>query len=88
MHDSVQWANAIDDICREYENAVVYGDFEKKRVLHEGEAVVLDNGWVELPTGRLLSPEAVHHVDPIPEAEDGSDGEQPFGDRYEEDELW
>ncbi|WP_345780881.1 hypothetical protein [Halalkaliarchaeum sp. AArc-CO] len=32
-------------------------------LLHEGDVRLLANGWVELPTGRLLSPEAVHHID-------------------------
>lgn len=49
---------------RRYDDAVVYADRENEVVLHEGEVRVLTNGWVELPTGRLLSPDAVHHVDP------------------------
>ncbi|GGL48348.1 hypothetical protein [Halocalculus aciditolerans] len=53
---------------RTYDDAVVYGDRESETVLHEGEVRVLANGWVELPTGRLLSPDAVHHVDPVTEA--------------------
>lgn len=50
----------------EYDRAVVYGDMEGETVLHEGAVRILANGWVELPNGRLLSPEAVHHVD-VPE---------------------
>ncbi|RLM87810.1 hypothetical protein D3D02_13870 [Halobellus sp. Atlit-38R] len=48
----------------EYEKATVYGDFEQERVLHQGRVRLLPNGWIALPTGRLLSPEAVHHIDP------------------------
>jgi hypothetical protein len=53
-----------DDFLRQYDHAVVYGDVERETVLHEGPIRLLGNGWVELPSGRLLSPEAVHHVDP------------------------
>jgi len=55
------WQDAIDDFVREYDDAVVYADGET--VLHEGPVRLLGNGWVELPTGRLLSPRAVHHID-------------------------
>lgn len=48
---------------REYENVIVYGDTDPESVLHEGDVRLLANGWVELPTGRLLSPDAVHHID-------------------------
>lgn len=51
---------------REYEHAVVYSDAAGEEVLHEGPAEVLGNGWVELPSGRLLSPDAVHHIDRQP----------------------
>ena len=37
-------------------------------VLHEGPATVRANGWVELPSGRLLSPATVHHIDTHPNA--------------------
>lgn len=53
-----------DDFVKEYRDAVVYGDREGEDVLHEGPVRVLANGWVELGTGRLISPDAVHHVDP------------------------
>lgn len=53
-----------EGIEREYEDVVVYGDGDAETVLHEGPIRLLANGWVELPSGRLLSPEAVHHVDP------------------------
>lgn len=49
----------------EYESAVVYADVDAETVLHEGPVRILANGWVELPTGRLLSPSAVHHVDAV-----------------------
>jgi len=53
-----------DQLLVDYENATVYGDLEQEKVLHQGEVRVLPNGWVALPTDRLLSPEAVHHIDP------------------------
>lgn len=58
---------AADEFVVEHPNAIVYGDIDKETVLHEGALRVLANGWVELPTGRLLSPEAVHHIDTISE---------------------
>jgi len=48
----------------EYENAPVYCDFEQEQVLYQGVVRILPNSWLVLPTGRLLSPEAVHHIDP------------------------
>ena len=36
---------------------------DAETVLHEGPTRVIGNGWGELPTGRLPSPEAVHHID-------------------------
>lgn len=53
-----------DSMIIEYENATVYGDFEQEQILHQGKIRVLPNSWIALPTGRLLSPEAVHHIDP------------------------
>lgn len=53
-----------DTLVIEYEDATVYGDFEQERVLHRGTVRILPNGWVVLPTDRLLSPEAIHHIDP------------------------
>lgn len=53
-----------DQLLVEYENATVYGDSTQEQVLHRGAVRVLPNGWVALPTDRLLSPEAVHHIDP------------------------
>ena len=53
-----------DGLVMEYDNATVYGDFEQDQILHEGKLCVLPNSWIVLPTGRLLSPEAVHHIDP------------------------
>jgi len=58
------WGEFTDELVIEYDDATVYGDYEQERVLHQGEVRVLPSGWVALPTGRLLSPEAVHHVDP------------------------
>ncbi|QLG28641.1 hypothetical protein HUG10_14290 [Halorarum halophilum] len=57
------WEEFAENIVQEYQNAIVYADFDQETVLHEGELRVLANGWVELSTGRLLSPEAVHHID-------------------------
>lgn len=57
------WEGLVDRFETEYGRAVVYADFEQETVLHEGALRLLVNGWVELPTGRLLSPEAVHHID-------------------------
>lgn len=61
------WDELADLFVQEYRKAVVYADLEGETVLHEGEIRVLANGWIELPTGRLLSPRAVHHVDVEPE---------------------
>ena len=57
------WGELVEDFTREYQNAVVYADMDQETVLHEGAVRLLATGWVELPTGRLLSPEAVHHID-------------------------
>lgn len=58
---------------RTYEETLVYGDRAGETVLHEGPARVLANGWVELPSGRTLSPDAVHHIDPAPESDADDD---------------
>ena len=62
------WNAVADEFTAEsviqYEKATVYGDVDRERVLHQGRIRLLPNGWIALPTGRLLSPEAVHHVDP------------------------
>lgn len=63
--DSV-WDALIDSVERVYDNAIVYGDMEGDTVLHEGPVRIMGNGWVELPDDRLISPEAVHHVDVKP----------------------
>lgn len=57
------WDELPDFFVQNYQNVVVYADFEQETILHEGKIRLLANGWVELPTGRLLSPEAVHHID-------------------------
>ena len=57
------WEQFADELVISYENATVYGDFAQERILHEGEIRILPNSWIALPTGRLLSPEAVHHID-------------------------
>lgn len=64
------WDEIADDAAaafvREHESAVVYADRAGDTVLHEGPVRVLASGWLEVPSGRLLSPDAVHHVDPVP----------------------
>ena len=60
--DSLRCALA-DYFVIDYDDAIVYADMAGETVLHEGSISVRPNGWVELPTGRLLSPSAVHHVD-------------------------
>lgn len=57
------WDQVKSELSRKYERAIVYADAEQERVLHEGELRLLVNGWVELPTGRLLSPDVIHHID-------------------------
>ncbi|WP_080505196.1 hypothetical protein [Halorubrum aethiopicum] len=61
------WDEVADELAEnqiiEYENATVYGDFDQGQILHQGRIRILPNSWVALPTGRLLSPEAVHHID-------------------------
>ena len=57
------WQEMTDEFVQEYENAVVYADMEQETILHEGALRILANGWIELPTDRMLSPEAVHHID-------------------------
>lgn len=63
VSDEPVWGEAVKDFVQEYENAVVYGDVDQDSVIHEGEVRILANGWVELPTSRLLSPNAIHHID-------------------------
>jgi hypothetical protein len=62
------WEEVADEFTSEsvmeYEQATVYGDFAQERVLHQGRIRLLPNGWIALPTGRLISPDAVHHIDP------------------------
>lgn len=58
------WEGFADEIVIEYEDATVYGDFDQEQIIHQGKVRILPNGWVALPTDRLLSPEAVHHIDP------------------------
>ena len=53
----------MDDFVQEHQNAIVYACKEQETVLHEGEVRILASGWVKLPTGRLLSPGAVYHID-------------------------
>lgn len=57
------WGELAENLVQEHKNAIVYADFDQETILHEGALRVLPNGWVELPTGRLISPAAVHHID-------------------------
>ncbi|WP_435319865.1 hypothetical protein [Haloarchaeobius sp. TZWSO28] len=59
---------ALRDVFRDvfehqYDDVVVYADRESEVVLHEGSVRMRGDGWLELPTGRLISPDAVHHID-------------------------
>ncbi|QIB72895.1 hypothetical protein G3I44_00490 [Halogeometricum borinquense] len=57
----------IQDILEQtIDNAVVYADADKETILHEGSVRILANGWVEVSSGRLISPSAVHHIDKQP----------------------
>lgn len=55
-----EFATIFED---EYDDVTIYGDEDKSTILHEGPARIRANGWVEVPGGRLLSPNAVHHID-------------------------
>lgn len=61
------WDELADMFVHEHQNAIVYADREQETILHEGDVRVLANGWIELPTDRLLSPQAIHHIDAEPE---------------------
>ena len=61
------WGPIADLFEQEYDDAVVYADRESEDVLYEGPLRVQPSGWLELPSGRLLSPGAVHHVDVRPD---------------------
>ncbi|ELY77449.1 hypothetical protein [Natrinema gari] len=67
MSTESAWGKIAEECVREYQDAVVYGDRQQEVVLHDGALRLLMSGWVELPSGRLLSPDAVHHVDPAQE---------------------
>ena len=53
--------DAVDNFVGEYDDAGVYAD--RETILHEGPVRPLGSEWVELPTGRLLSPQTGHHID-------------------------
>jgi hypothetical protein len=66
-------AERIIDALRELflderDSVVIYADADSETILHEGPATIRGNGWVELPSGRLLSPSAIHHIDGYDEA--------------------
>jgi hypothetical protein len=63
------WDDIAEEFTHEYQDAVVYADRERETILHEGPLILLTNGWVTLPSGRLLSPDAVHHIDTYPDRE-------------------
>lgn len=56
--------DTLEDLFRTDYDAVVVYAADGETVIHEGPARIRADGWVELPGGRLLSPGAVHHVDP------------------------
>lgn len=60
------WGEWDEAFFKTFDDAVVYGDYDQEQVLHEGTIRILVNGWVELPTGRMLSPTAIHHIDRAP----------------------
>ncbi|UWG48151.1 Uncharacterized protein HSRCO_1873 [Halanaeroarchaeum sp. HSR-CO] len=66
ISDEPLWGDAVEDFVQEYDDVIVYGDREGETVLHEGGGRILANGWVMLPTDRLLSPDAVHDIDTGP----------------------
>lgn len=60
--------DALRDAFREffehrYDDVVVYADRDSETVLYEGPIRMRGDGWLELPSGRLVSPDAVHHID-------------------------
>lgn len=57
---------------KEYDDAVIYSDIEGETILHRGEIRILANGWVELPSEQLLSPESIHHIDKQPDTDNSS----------------
>ncbi|AFZ71631.1 hypothetical protein [Natronobacterium gregoryi] len=71
----------LDPITRAYRNVVIYTDADSEDVLYEGPIIVHPNGWLELEGNRLLSPNAVHHVDIYDDetesnrSEDGNDAD-------------
>ena len=71
--DVLATAETVAEALREFfeddrERAVVRADPEGETVLHEGPATVQADGWVELPSGRLLSPSAARPIDTHPDA--------------------
>ncbi|WP_336135165.1 hypothetical protein [Natronomonas amylolytica] len=58
------FAEALRDFLQTtLEDAVIYGE-DGETVIHEGPATIKPDGWVELPDGRLISPGAIHHIEP------------------------
>lgn len=62
------WNELTALLAEERRDAVVYAD-AGETVLHRGDVRVLANGWVELPSGRLISPQTVHHIETYHEQE-------------------
>ncbi len=52
-----------DLFSEEYDNATVYADADSDTVLHDGKIYIRPNGWLKLPSGRLVSPTTIHHID-------------------------
>jgi hypothetical protein len=53
----------VNPLTRAYRDVVIYDERDAEDPLYEGPIVVHANGWIELEGNRLLSPDAVHHID-------------------------
>jgi hypothetical protein len=74
----------MNPLTQAYHDAVVYDAAEADEPLYEGPIVVHANGWLELEGNRLLSPNAVHHIDIYDDepatSDDGADRRDGRGD--------
>ncbi|THE63704.1 hypothetical protein D8Y22_18010 [Salinadaptatus halalkaliphilus] len=46
-----------------YRDVVIYDAADAEEPLYEDPIVAHANGWIELEGNRLLSPQAIHHID-------------------------
>ncbi|PCR90510.1 hypothetical protein [Natrinema ejinorense] len=65
----------VNPLTQAYRDVVVYDEREADVPLYQGPIVVHANGWIELEGDRLLSPNAVHHID-IYDGDAGLDDQQ------------